>query len=268
MIVCSAIWNVLSTIDRLEPERDRPGFRTFARSVLRPAFDGIGWIPQKGESEDTVKLRSDLIWYLWELGDHDILGEGCDQFDSFLSSPAAVDPSLRQAVFCCVGVAGSDAQYQKLKELAMKSDTPGEVENAIAGLAATSDPERANAVLTWALEGNLSASDAVNLAYYSAQLSFNPEIVWSFLKSHRAEMLRIMPLSEQSNFVDYIAQKLSDPKDAEEVREFARIALPPAAQAKIEETAQKILHWSSLKDRVIPNMAGWIKANSETGAKR
>ena len=41
-----------------------------------------------------------------------------------------------------------------------------------------------------------------------------------------------------------------------------------AAQAKIEETAQKILHWSSLKDRVIPNMAGWIKANSETGAKR
>jgi hypothetical protein len=68
--------------------------------------------------------------------------------------------------------------------------------------------------------------------------------------------------------VDYIAQKLSDPKDADEVREFARIALPPAAQAKIEETVQKILHWSSLKDRMIPKMAVWMKANPETGAKR
>jgi aminopeptidase N len=268
VVVCSAIWNVFSTIDRLETEIDRPGFQTFARSVLRPAFDAVGWIPQKGESEDTVRLRSDLIWYLWELGDREIAGEGCDQFDNFLRSPTTVDPSLRLAVFCCVGAAGSDAQYQKLKELAMKSNTPGEVENAVAGLAATSDPERANAVLNWALEGNLSASDAVNLAYYSAQLSLNPEIIWSFLKSHRAEILRIMPLSEHSHFVDYIAQKLSDPKDAEEVREFARIALPPAAQPKIEETVQKILQWSSLKDRMIPKMAVWIKANPETGAKR
>ena len=77
-----------------------------------------------------------------------------------------------------------------------------------------------------------------------------------------------MPLSEQSYFVDYIAQNLSDPKDAGEVREFARIALPPAAQVKIEETAQKILHWSSLKERVIPKMDVWIKANSETATKR
>jgi hypothetical protein len=268
VIVCRALWNVFSTIDRLEPERDRPGFRTFARSVLRPAFDAVGWIPQKGEPEDTVRLRSDLIWYLCELGDQEIQREGCEQFENFLRNPATVDPNLRLAVFCCVGAAGSDAQYQKLKELAMRSNNPGEVQNAVAGLAATSDPERATGVLTWAFEGNLPASDAINVAYFSAHLSLNPTIAWSFLKSHGKEILRIMPLSEQSNFVDYIAQNLSDPKDAGEVREFARIALPPGAQVKIEETAQKILHWSSLKERVIPKMDVWIKANSETAAKR
>src|SRR6185369_13492609 len=61
VIVCGAMWNVLGTIDRLETEKRRAGFRAFARSVFRPVFDAVGWKPQGGESQDTAKLRSDLI---------------------------------------------------------------------------------------------------------------------------------------------------------------------------------------------------------------
>ena len=60
-IVCDAMSRVFSTIDRLEAEKERTSFRAFARSVLRPLFDAVGWTPQKGESRDTARLRSDLI---------------------------------------------------------------------------------------------------------------------------------------------------------------------------------------------------------------
>jgi len=89
----------------------------------------------------------------------------------------------------------------------MKSSSAIEIENAVKRLAATPDPARANAVLTWALEGNLSAYYAVGLGVWSAQSSVSPEVVWSFLKSHRDEFLRIIPLSVHSMAVDLIADK-------------------------------------------------------------
>jgi len=266
-IVCDAMSKVFSTIDRLEAEKDRNSFRSFARSVLRPVFDSVGWIPQKGESLDTAKLRADLIWELCVLGDEQIQHEGCERFESFLSSPETLDPSLRRSVFSCVGAAGSDHQYLALKDLAMRSTNAIETENAVKGLAATSDPARVNSVLTWALEGNLAASYVSRLAIWSAQSSVNPEVVWSFLKSHRDEFLRIIPLSIHSMVVDLIAENLSDTHDADEVIEFARTTLSPAARSKFEETEQKILNQSSIKERVIPEMNDWIKANSETATE-
>ena len=267
VLVCDAMSRVLGAIDRLETEKDRSSFRAFARSVLRPAFDAVGWTPQGGESPDTAKLRSDLVFQLCTLGDEQIQHEGCKRFESFLSRPETVDPSLRSSVFCCVGVAGSDEQFQKLKDLAVKSTSAIEMENAVNGLAATPDPARANGALTWALQGNLSASHALHLAVFSAKLSVNPELVWSFLKSHRDEFRRITPLSYQSLVVDLIAENLSDTRDADEVREFASSTLSPAARTKLEETAQKILHRSSLKERVVPKMNEWIKQNSEAATQ-
>jgi hypothetical protein len=268
VIVCGAMWNVFGTIDRLETERRRPVFRAFARSVFRPVFDGLGWKPQEGESQDTAKLRSDLIWYLSALGDKQVQGQGCEQFENYLRNPEALDRNLRCSVFCCVGAAGSKEQYEKLKELAMKSSNPVETQNAVTGLASTSDPERANALFTWALQGNLSASNTIDLAIQSAQLPVGPVVIWSFLRSHRDEFLRIIPVSDQSLIVDLIAENLSETRDADEVREFARHSLSLDARPKLEETAQKILHWSSMKERAIPKMNLWIEQNSEPGTKR
>ena len=267
VIVWNSIWSVLGTIDQLESEKDRPGFRVFAQSVFRPTFDALGWFPHEGESTETARLRSDLIWYLWALGDQQIRREGCQQFESFLRNPETVDPNLRCSVFSCVGAAGSDQQYEKLKELAMKSTSAAEIQNAVKGLAATSNPERAQALFSWALAGNLSASEAINLVIASAQISGKPEIVWSFWKSHRDQFLRIIPVSDQALTVDSIAENLSNERDAVEVREFARSSLSPAAVPKVEETAQKILHRNSLKERVIPKLNLWINTHSQIAAK-
>jgi hypothetical protein len=123
-----------------------------------------------------------------------------------------------------------------------------------------------NAVLAWALQGNLSASNAISLATQSAQLSANPGIVWSFWKGHRDELLRIIPVSDHSQVVDFIAENLSDTHDADDVRRFARTALSADARPKLQETAQKILHRNSLKERVIPKMNLWIQENSKASA--
>jgi hypothetical protein len=73
-----------------------------------------------------------------------------------------------------------------------------------------------------------------------------------------------IPSSDQSEVIDSIGENLSDPRDADEVREFAKTALAPAAGPKLEETVQKILQRSALKESVVLAVNLWIKGNSGT----
>src|SRR4051812_12212856 len=64
--------NTLDSIDRLfirTPKRD--AFQKYARSILRPAFDKLGWEPKRGESPPSAMLRGELIETLGRLNDAD-----------------------------------------------------------------------------------------------------------------------------------------------------------------------------------------------------
>ena len=94
-----------------------------------------------------------------------------------------------------------------------------------------------------------------------------PQVKTACARPGSQDLLRVIPSSDQSQIIDFIAENLSESNDADEVREIARTALAPGAGAKLEETAQKILHRSSLKESVLPGMNLWIKENFETTAK-
>src|SRR5262249_17305748 len=59
-------------------ERGRPGqaaFAAYARGVLRPLFDRVGWQAVDGEAADRTLLRARLIRTLGEFGDEAMLAE-------------------------------------------------------------------------------------------------------------------------------------------------------------------------------------------------
>src|SRR5262249_49097090 len=57
-------------------DQARPAFQQFARIVLRPAFDRVGWDPKAGEPEQRSFLRGSLIRGLGLLNDSEVIA-GC-----------------------------------------------------------------------------------------------------------------------------------------------------------------------------------------------
>src|SRR5262249_31017839 len=80
-------------IDQLQRGRPgRPAFRAYARSILRPVFDSLGWdaIAGEGEANDRALLRTRLVRMLGDLGDEAVIAEARRRFDAFVEDPASL----------------------------------------------------------------------------------------------------------------------------------------------------------------------------------
>src|ERR1700716_2493645 len=79
------IMHVFDFIHRLiagQPPREQ--FQKYARAILRPSFDQVGWEPKSGEPVKTGLLRASLINALGVLNDTEIVA-GCHaRFQKFL----------------------------------------------------------------------------------------------------------------------------------------------------------------------------------------
>src|SRR5881409_439390 len=96
--------NVLDSINRLfagSPEREK--FQGYARSLLQPTFETLGWAPRAGEPPAAGNLRASLITALGDLDDPKIIAGCRERFAKYLTSPQSLAPDLRPAVFAVAG---------------------------------------------------------------------------------------------------------------------------------------------------------------------
>src|SRR2546428_9112800 len=111
------IVNAFDYINRLllgDPVREK--FQAYARSILRPTFDELGWEPKNNEISCDSLLRASLIAALGDLNDQEIIA-GCKQrFQKFVADSASVAPDLRASVFLVVGQNADEATWNKLRE--------------------------------------------------------------------------------------------------------------------------------------------------------
>src|SRR5437773_10612211 len=87
------IINVLDFINRLligHPEREK--FQAYARSILRPTFDALGWDLKDGEPATAGNLRASLINALGDLNDQEIVASCRERFKKYLSNHNRSNP--------------------------------------------------------------------------------------------------------------------------------------------------------------------------------
>src|SRR5436190_7005968 len=138
------IMHVFDFINRLlAGESKRIEFQKYARSILRPSFDEVGWEPKSGEPVKSALLRASLMRPLGSLGDKEIV-EGCrDRFKKYVADPKSLAPDLRTLVLSVVGRYADEATWNQLHELGMKTTSIEEKNNFYSALSAAIDPKLA-----------------------------------------------------------------------------------------------------------------------------
>ena len=239
-----------------EPSREK--FQKYARSILRPSFDELGWEPKSGESVKTALLRASLIKALGELDDKEIIAGCRDRFQKYLADPKSLAPDLRPSVLAIVGRYADEPTWNKLHELGLKTTSIEEKQNYYDALAASIDPKLAARTLEISLGDELPTSRATYLVGKVGRQSDHPEVAWNFAKAHMKQLLAKTDALAANSYAPSLFNLFSDSARIAELKRYAKSDLPPTAAKDVEKAIDEVGFRAEMKLRVVTQVASWL----------
>jgi len=253
------IINVLDFVNRLlvgDPEREK--FQRYARSLLRPTFETLGWEPKKGEPPTAGNLRASLINALGDLNDPEIIAGCRERFEKYLANPASLVPDLRPSVLAVVGHYADEKTWSKLHELGLKTTSIEEKQNYYNALAEAIDPKLVKKTLPIALTDELPTSRAVFLVPAVARDSGHPEIAWEFAKANMKTLLAKIDAAGANRYAPGLFTFFSDDSRADELKSYAKNNLSAASAREVAKVVDEVQFRAEFKRRIGPQVNSWI----------
>ena len=253
------IINALDFINRLlvgSPEREK--FQRYARSLLRPTFETLGWEPKEGEPPTAGNLRASLINALGDLNDPEIIAGCRERFEKYLANRASLAPDLRPAVLAVVGRYADEKTWSKLHELGLKTTSIEEKQNYYNALAEAIDPKLVKKTLPIALTDELPTSRAIFLVPAVARDSGHPDIAWEFAAANMKTLLAKIDAAGANRYVPGLFTFFSDDSRADELKSYAKANLPPASAPEVAKVVDEIQFCAEFKKRLAPQLKTWI----------
>ncbi|HMG05162.1 MAG TPA: M1 family metallopeptidase, partial [Chthoniobacterales bacterium] len=258
-----ALWEQITTalsyIDFLYiGNKDRPAFQTYARSLLRPVFDRLGWDAKSGEEAARGLLRVNLITTLGDLADQGVIDTARERFHKFLADPQTLAPDLRPAVFGVVGRYADQKTWETLHELGLKTKSIEEKGRFYFAMSAALDPDLAKRTLPLSLTDELPASRAVGLVTSVSRSAEQPALAWEFAQAQRKQLEPKLDALGKVRFLANIMRGFSEANRATELEAYAQENLPSDAKSEISKAAEEIRFKADLKAHLFPEIATWI----------
>ena len=242
----------------LASEAQREQFQKYARSILRPSFNEVGWEPKSGEPAKIGTLRASLIKALGDLGDPEI-ATGCrDRFQKYLVDPKSLPPDLRAPVLAVVGRYADEATWKKLHELGLKTTSIEEKQNYYDALASALDPKLAARTLEISLGDELPTSRAVYLVAKVGRQSEHPEMAWDFAKRHMKQLVAKTDAIGASSYAPGLFNLFSDAARIAELERYAKSELPATAAKDVAKATDEIGFRAELKSTMAAQIDTWF----------
>jgi aminopeptidase N len=262
-----ALWEEITTtlsyIDKLYMgNKERPAFQSYARSLLRPVFDRVGWDPKPGEEPARGLLRVTLITALGDLADQGVIDGARERFQNFLVDSKTLAPDLRPAVFGVVGRYADQKTWDTLHELGVKTKSLEEKGNFYSALGAALDPEIAKRTLPLSLTDELPATQAVRIVANVSRSGEQPVLAWEFALAQRKQLELKLDALGKIRFMAGVMRGFSEATRAAELEAYAQKNFPSDAKSDINKAAEEIRFKSDLKARLLPEIAKWISAKA------
>jgi aminopeptidase N len=255
--------NVLDFMNGLlvgSPEREK--FQRYARSLLRPTFETLGWEPKAGEPPTAGSLRASLISTLGDLNDPEIIAGCRERFEKYLAHSASLPPDLRAPVLAVVGRYADEKTWNKLHELGLKTTSIEEKQNYYNALACANDPNLLKKTLAIALADELPTSRAIFLVSRVARDSGHPDIAWKFAKANMKALLAKVDAAGANRYAPGLFTFFTDGSRADELKNYAKKNLPPASAPEVAKVVDEIQFRTEFKNRLVSQLPALIQSGA------
>ncbi|MGI8482428.1 MAG: ERAP1-like C-terminal domain-containing protein, partial [Chthoniobacterales bacterium] len=235
-------------------------FQAYARSLVKPVLERVGWDPKPNEEAARGLLRVHLIATLGVFGDRDVIDAAREGFQKFLADPKTLPPDLRPAVLGVVGRYADQKTWETLHELGLKTKSIEEKGFFYSATADALAPELAKRTLALSLTDELPAPRAVGLVANVSRSGEQPALAWEFFQAHRTQLDAKLDSLGKIRFAPGVMRGFSELKRADELEAYAQKNLPSDAKSEIAKAAEEIRFNADLKARLVPEIAKWIAA--------
>jgi aminopeptidase N len=258
------IIHVLDFINRLlSGSSEQEKFQRYARSLLRPTFDAVGWETKPDEKAATANLRASLITALGNLNDPKVVSNCRERFKAYLANPKSLAPDLRPAVFSVVGRYADELTWNELHRLGLKTTSVEEKQNYYDALAGAIDSKLVKKTLPIALTDELPTSRAVFLVLRVARESGHPDIAWDFARANMKALLAKTDALGANTYAPSLFTFFSDASRAQELRTYAKNNLPAASAREVAKALDEIQFRSEFKRRFVSKFPEFVHNRAE-----
>jgi aminopeptidase N len=263
--VWSHVLSILGLLDGLEQNQPgRANFQQYARRLIQPQWQRLGWSPHPGEPVGDALLRSQILATLGQFDDPTVIAEARVRFEQFLAHPDTLPADLRPSVLNIVGRYSNEKTYEELHKLARNATGTEEREMDYRALAGALDPALAQSTLELSLTDETVPQEASDLVAQVAGDGEQTDLAWKFTQQHIRELLAKVDSFNRNDYVPSILASCSDAARAEELKTFVAANVSEDAAAKADETAEDILFKAALKQHELPQVDRWIATYLQT----
>jgi len=176
----SQITGALGTIEY--DERGTPGheeFASYARSLIKPVADQLGWTSRPDETPGIQKLRRTVLQDLGTWGDPQVIAEARERFAAFVANRGAIAADDQEAVLSIVARYADAKTFEQLHAVAKSARNETELRRYYTALMRVRDPQLAQAAARIALSDEIPQQAAnLRLQLISELVGEHRQLAW------------------------------------------------------------------------------------------
>jgi aminopeptidase N len=237
-------------------ERGSPGheaFAAYARALIKPVAETLGWDPAPQETPDVGDLRDTLLRDLSRWGDRATIDEARRRFAAFIKDPSGVSADAQTTMLTIVGQNADAATFAQLHTLAKGAKDDTSMERYYVALARVRDPGLAREVVQIALSDEIPPqSNTLCRRLITLLAREHPRLSW---ETYTANLDQIMKSVSAEDRALRIAQQTPaiywDAAPLDQLEAWVRANIPKGASDNLARGMETAHHLAAQKPALV-----------------
>jgi len=234
-------------------------FEAFARTLLQPLYDEVGFTAPPTDSDDRKDLRATVVRAMADIGNApELATRARAAADRALAGTAPLDGTIAASVLHAAARHGDARLFDALLAAAERTSDPDEHYRYLYARADFRDPALIARGLELAASPQLRSQDA---AIYLAQFFGNPEArsrALAFVSDRWTPLAPKVTVFGGDTTLIHSMSGFCDAESRDRVKAFFAAHPLPAATRTLEQTLEQINTCIALRDKQAPAVAAWL----------
>jgi aminopeptidase N len=233
----------------------RPGhaaFAAYARRLIKPVADQLGWTARPEETPAVQELRRTLILSLGSWGDPQVIAEAQRRFGEYLKNPKSMIPDDQSMILSIVAQNADAARFAKLHDLARSAKDPATLRRLYYALGEVRDPQLAAQSAAIALSDEIPVQEP-NLRFMLLELAArHPQLAWNALRNSQRDLFAQFGPEGAVTAAQLIPQVFWNGASLADLKAWLSAHTPAAMAEQVDHGLERARLRLTQRDRLLP----------------